>query len=276
MHLTLRKALRDAKFKMLRFAHFIEVALATADWISRVRVLRLIFARRSKDEMSRLIEIAFAHGGIRKSILIESGITHKRVSDLVVLWEMFVRKQYAVPGDVRSIVDVGGNIGASALYFLLYAPRAHIYVLEPNPDLFARLELSFAHEPRITLVNAAVAVADGEVTFYQNQNHLSGSLIERAGTSRAIAVRSITLDSLCRDLGIARIDLLKFDIEGGEYEMLKGLSERVEVNEMIGELHYDLVPALREALPALLKGYAYTEARVHGSRSVMHARRLAI
>lgn len=272
----LRRLLRRIRFKTMRLVHFLELVFVVADWKSRMRVLGLIFSIDRKDGRSRSVEIAFAHAGVRRSICIEGGIREKRVADLVVLWEMFVRKQYAVPKrDLLSvIVDVGGNIGASTLYFLLYYPNAHVYVVEPNPDLFSRLRLSFGAESRVTLINAAMCPIDGDVTFYPNRNHLSGSLSKRTGTLEGVKVPGISLDTLIERFGIEQVDLLKFDIEGGEWGMLQGFTKRVSVAMMVGELHYDLMEVKREELGELLKGFKYTEDMVHESRSVIIATRV--
>jgi FkbM family methyltransferase len=78
---------------------------------------------------------------------------------------------------------------------------------------------------RFTANHAAIAVVDGPVRLQVTHDAGSHS-VSPAGlyeSNRYIEVPGRTLQSLMKELGDARIDLLKLDIEGGEYELLRTL-----------------------------------------------------
>ena len=131
------------------------------------------------------------------------------------------------PGPV--LFDVGANKGDWVIQF----KRAHrgpirAFAFEPAADTFAYLsrrlgELRLA--PEICAVNAALADRDGEAPFYLTGS-LSGSnsLFERPGLP-VVDTRKVSLqtgDTFCRERGVDRIDFVKIDTEGGEWQVLRG------------------------------------------------------
>ena len=82
--------------------------------------------------------------------------------DMFTVNEIFCREDYASGSGVRTVVDVGSNIGLSALYFLTRDPGCHCLLYEPVPRNVERLRLNLAgYEERYTLHEAAVAAAAG-------------------------------------------------------------------------------------------------------------------
>jgi FkbM family methyltransferase len=132
--------------------------------------------------------------------------------------EIFVKRHYCFRSSQHRpvIVDCGGNIGLSAIWFAQTYPGADITVYEPDTQLCELLErnLSAARCAGVRVVNAAAWIADGEIAFDATGDD-SGK-IDPSGTTRVRAV----------DLALAlpeRVDLLKLDIEGAEFEVLEHL-----------------------------------------------------
>lgn len=117
-------------------------------------------------------------------------------------------------------------------------------MVEPVPYMFERLSLTYAQEERITLVNAAIAVHDGEIPFYylaesddtdlpewydklgslSRENLLHPYHVENipdvAGRIVSEPVRAMTFESLWREHPLPRFDLLLIDAEGFDDEIL--------------------------------------------------------
>ncbi|HKW61705.1 MAG TPA: FkbM family methyltransferase [Candidatus Acidoferrum sp.] len=86
-----------------------------------------------------------------------------------------------------------------------------------------------------------VADFDGYAKFLPPANpaHVSHTLVERQTPWPAIEVPVRRLRSIMHDLGHKRIDLLKMDIEGAEYAVLKDLlASRIAVNQLLVEFHH--------------------------------------
>lgn len=86
-----------------------------------------------------------------------------------------------------------------------------------------------------------VADFDGHAKFLPpvNPAHVSHTLVERHTPWPAIEVPVRRLSSILRDLGHDRIDLLKMDIEGAEYAVLKDLLDSgIQVRQLLVEFHH--------------------------------------
>jgi FkbM family methyltransferase len=86
-----------------------------------------------------------------------------------------------------------------------------------------------------------VAGFDGHAKFLPpvNPAHISHTLVERQTPWPAMEVPVRRLCSIMQELGHQRIDLLKMDIEGAEYAVLKDLlASRISVHQLLVEFHH--------------------------------------
>lgn len=151
-----------------------------------------------------------------------SGVTARfRPKDLGIFYEIFVSKIYEppadmLPGTVTNILDLGGYVGFSVLFWLSRFPGAKVTVYEPHPDhvemIEKQLELNGWKE-RVTLRAAGAGVSAGNVHLTENA---AGSAITADGGPQTVPVQLVDLFS---DIGDRRFDIAKIDIEGGEYPL---------------------------------------------------------
>lgn len=139
--------------------------------------------------------------------------------DGLVLAETYLYDIHFCGADLhgKTVVDVGANVGDTALYF---AERgAEVLAFEPDPmnfqGLLANLELNPSLRPRVHPFPFAVGT-DGEVAFHVGLGGGSG-MYESAGTVRS--VKSVSLETLLK--GRDRVYLLKSDCKGAEYELAR-------------------------------------------------------
>ena len=59
-------------------------------------------------------------------------------------------------------------------------------------------------------------------------------------TSKSIKVNCRTLDYFMEQYNVSQIDILKFDIEGTEYEAFKNFKNLNKVKYIVGEVHFNL------------------------------------
>jgi FkbM family methyltransferase len=147
-------------------------------------------------------------------------------------------KGYEPPANVASaldanpsptVLDLGGNIGLFGAYVLGRWPRATIRSYEPDPTNLPMLTRVIADnelEGRWSLDDVAVANHDSEMTFVAGLSALShlavtgGPVAAQADSARpdqAQTVKVRTVDIFEENHGV---DLLKMDIEGGEWSIL--------------------------------------------------------
>jgi FkbM family methyltransferase len=141
-----------------------------------------------------------------------------------VLAEVFERNCYEPRGEVRKIlgepravVDLGANIGLFGLFATARWPRARIVAFEPDRENALIQELTITANDlagRWELIQAAASNTDGHVRFVSGLNAVSH--VAGPGSDQP-TIEVPTVDVLAQ---IAQADLLKMDIEGGEWAIL--------------------------------------------------------
>jgi FkbM family methyltransferase len=185
-------------------------------------------------------------------------------------------------GDAPVVVDLGANVGKFATEFLAIHPAASLVLVEGDPYLNGILQRTFAGSPRVKLFQGLVgAESAAKARFFLCKVPEGNSVFQRfsdgwsPGETREIEVEMISLPALFELGGCERVDLLKVDIEGSEWDVLGGLTEREArvVRQISVEFHDFMDPALRhrtEHCISRLEELGYTALcratdRVHGS-----------
>jgi FkbM family methyltransferase len=158
--------------------------------------------------------------------------------DLLTVNEVFCRLDYAAPADLGVVVDIGSNIGISALYFLTRNPDARCYLYEPVPANVARLRENLApYKGRWTLEEVAVWDRDTVVEFGVEPTGRYGGI----GVAAPDVIRVPCMDIngvlervLARE---PRIDVLKVDTEGAEADTIGAI--RPDLLERIGTIYFE-------------------------------------
>ncbi len=133
------------------------------------------------------------------------------------------------------VFDLGANVG---LYSLLAASAnidANIHAFEPTPEIFsAFLENLNLNSFRNVIANqkavgrttgtAILKRCRGDSASNGGMNFVSDAASDETGPVQDV-IDIVTLDDYCSEKGISHIDLMKIDIEGGEYDALKGAQQ---------------------------------------------------
>lgn len=153
---------------------------------------------------------------------------YKRFSDRR---RLSLLKHLVVPGMV--VMDVGANIGFYTSALLLRVGRTgHVHCFEPNKTNFAHLSSLVSHYPNITVNQCAIGSEGGGKLFVNSSSNIDHRLAAPSvgegmhGGRDTVAVDVVTLDDYCDKLG--RVDFVKMDIQGGEYEALQGMLRTFE------------------------------------------------
>ncbi|MGR8981775.1 MAG: FkbM family methyltransferase [Gammaproteobacteria bacterium] len=143
--------------------------------------------------------------------------------DYGVAHEVFVQQHYKSPrcldvAHLKVIVDLGANVGYSCLYWMELFPNCEIIAVEPHPIHMEHLRRNMAlngYSHQITTYEAAAGCTSRSAILEDR-----GASSRLADTkSGAFAIQTIVVDIFDLLKG-KRIDLLKMDIEGAEYEIL--------------------------------------------------------
>ena len=144
--------------------------------------------------------------------------------DIFTVQEVFGREDYRADDDLRVAVDIGSNIGISALYFLTRNPDTRCYLYEPVPRNLERLRANLAiYGDRYEVEDVAVAAAGGTVAFTVEPFGRYGGIDVPGEEHIEVRCRAIAdvLDEVLEQEG--RIDLLKIDTEGAELDTVRAI-----------------------------------------------------
>jgi len=148
--------------------------------------------------------------------------------------------------DCPLIVDIGSHIGISVIYFKALYPNSHILAFEPNPLSFEILEENVNSNglDNIQLINKAISSDNSIKDFYidnsNNQWYSNSSFLKNSWSGKEstknIKVECTRLDDYVKDIN--KIDMLKIDTEGSEYEILNSHKQILsKVNNISVEYH---------------------------------------
>ena len=159
---------------------------------------------------------------------------------------------------VRTLLDVGANVGQTALALAGIFPEADIYSFEPFPESFALLKGAVAHLPRVKPIPAALGEDRATKEFFVNAHSQTNSLLrnsQEASTwlgedmlpaKEAITVPVCPLDDFLTERQIKHVDILKLDAQGYELRILNGARETLRrkafalvLSEVLFVQHYE-------------------------------------
>lgn len=153
--------------------------------------------------------------------------------------EIFIKEIYKFESTTETpiIVDCGANIGLATIYFKRNYPRAKIIAFEPDPEIFDFLSINLKklQLKDVELFKKAVWTNNDGVLFHQ-EGGFSGRIPFAGDNDEVIKVPSIDLHEVLE--GYQEIDFLKIDIEGAEYEVVKGINNQLhKVKNIFIEYH---------------------------------------
>lgn len=140
-------------------------------------------------------------------------------------------------------LGVGDDIEFDLAIIEKYGVDLHAF--DPTPSSIGMLERKKL-PARFSFHPWAVTASDGSLTFYPrlrkdgSKSEVMYTMVPQPETSDdAIEVPAYSLATICDRLGHRRVDLMKMDIEGAEYEVLAGLLDSsIRPAQLLVEFHH--------------------------------------
>lgn len=145
--------------------------------------------------------------------------------DILTVNEIFCRQDYPAGEGLRTVLDLGSNIGISALFFLTRNRQSRCILYEPDPRNVVRLRENLAgFEDRYSLIASAVSDEAGQLGFGIEPSGRYGGIGLQTG--EVITVPCIHINDALRAAidQLGHIDVVKIDTEGVEVRTVKAIA----------------------------------------------------
>lgn len=175
--------------------------------------------------------------------------------DILTVNEIFCRCDYFADKTIRTVVDIGSNIGISAMYFLTRNRDAVCYLYEPDARNTEKLRNNLVgFEERYHLVQAAVSCEKGKVDFGVEPTGRYGGIGVK--TDITIIVDCLNINDVIGEVleEVELIDVLKIDTEGMEIKTVEAI--KPELARRINKIYAEACPT-RDLHPDLFSQLQY-------------------
>lgn len=129
--------------------------------------------------------------------------------------------------EIKSMIDIGTNVGEISLFFSKEFPSAKITSIEPSPRNLHFLRKNIAAQyfdtKNISIFECALSDKDGQVLL--SDSKAQSSIVVTNNSKNGYEVRTIKLSTLWAEARLGEVDFVKIDIEGAEPLLLHDLGE---------------------------------------------------
>ena len=145
-------------------------------------------------------------------------------------------------GQNNTVIDIGSNIGFFSILASELCGKGKVYSIEASPLNFKKLEknVEINNIKNIELFNFAIGSSNDVRELGISKESVCCRLYENDLDMEIMKVQGKTLNDLIREKQIKKIDFIKIDCEGAEYEIFESLDdanfEKIKLLAM--EIHY--------------------------------------
>ncbi|MDE1970814.1 MAG: FkbM family methyltransferase [Patescibacteria group bacterium] len=149
------------------------------------------------------------------------------------------------------VIDVGCGYDADFSVHVIETYGATCYAIDPTQKHREHLKkLEEKYKGKFFHIPVAVAACNENLTFYESEENVSGSIRNdhvnvKNDTVRAYMVEALTPMALLERIGIHGADYLKLDLEGAEYDLIRNIALRQfdPFSQILVEFHSHCVDA---------------------------------
>ena len=172
------------------------------------------------------------------------------------------------------VMDCGANQGIYACAFgALVGPHGRVYAFEPQAYAVEALRRNVRLNgfAQVSVEQTAISNANGTAVLDMSSGPVCASILKNAGRKKTISVPTLSLASFAERVELRRLDLIKMDIEGAEYDALVGASPiiaRFKPTIVLEAAPKDIslpVEKRWDAIVKLLMSYGYAMYRFNGA-----------
>ncbi len=157
-------------------------------------------------------------------------------------WREYRKVEPLIQEAMNPILDVGAHAGFFALYASSLNPQAKIICIEPEPSNIEWLEkhLQINKIKGVKVISGALSDSTDQANLlFSSDSHNHRLVRSSDGSEKTIKVKTYSFGDLVKNTKIELFGLVKIDIEGGEYQVMRswGEDEWNKIENLILEYH---------------------------------------
>ena len=152
---------------------------------------------------------------------------------------LLFKKKWVLDCNIRTVIDIGANVGEFTAVFAELFPDARIYAFEPLLDCFEQLrKVAKQYQGRVKVFNIALGTQEGSFEFqrsswapassFREMSNLHKKNYPHSARSETVKVNVKTLDDVFKNIDLNKNIFIKVDVQGFEDEVIKGGLEVVK------------------------------------------------
>lgn len=162
----------------------------------------------------------------------------------------------------KDFLDVGAYLGDTSIFLLRnYSPN-RIYAYEPVSENAKLLTNTVKKNDtdKIIVVEKGLGEKEEDIDIYIDPKKLSGSSINSSVSNNYMEKKRIHISTVDNEYNDKKIGLIKMDVEGAEYAVIKGAMETIKRDKPVllisiyhtGKDFFEIAPLLRSNVPDYL------------------------
>lgn len=179
---------------------------------------------------------------------------------LVDIFNQYIQKDFC-------IVDGGAHLGMHTMRFSDLVPDGHVYAFEASPRSYEKLNLTIQYNgiKNVTLYNVALHNENTQAHIVEHFN-ADQDAVNIGQHPHHKNIEAISLDSL----NLPKVDFIKLDVEGGEYNAIAGAEQLVKRCKPL--ITYEYLPRTAASLnpKILLEAWGYQTFQLTNTNGDLH------
>lgn len=153
-----------------------------------------------------------------------------------------------IPKKGGLVIDVGANVGDYINEVFEYGEEVRVIAFEPHPITYQKLSERFINNPRVDLINSGLSSSEEFLEIFDNNINDGSSHaslykevitdVHKYDSLVSHKVSLLRLDDFVESHKIDKINILKIDAEGNEFEVLKGAQKTI-AEKRIEIIHFE-------------------------------------
>ena len=163
-----------------------------------------------------------------------------KIADLAMAWEVFIDNVYDAfeIGEHDVVFDIGGHIGSFTTKAARKCIHGQVFSFEPTPETFSILNQNVKDLKNVKAFRIAISDHSGTEQIYLSDNNPAENSLFRK-TDKQIDVELMTLHDFFSKYEVNRVNLMKLDCEGAEYQIITSSINELKnkVEKIVMEVH---------------------------------------